>query len=70
MEMMDKVNARLPQEQQFDPSWWYFPKTQRLHREYRRLYPEGRLFQRVRTLMAVSFVCLLTSAWCLGTILP
>jgi hypothetical protein len=42
-EMMDKVNAKLPKEDQFDPLGWYWSTTRRLHREYKRLYPSGRL---------------------------
>jgi len=64
-EMMDKVNAKLPKEEQFE-AWrgWYAGKTLRLHREYKRLYPEGRLLFRVRMLMAIMFACVAICAWC------
>ena len=41
--MVDQVNDRLPKEERFDPLGWYLSKSQRLHREYKRLYPDGRL---------------------------
>src|SRR5260221_4140611 len=42
-EMMDKVNEKLSEREQFTALGWYFSKYQRLHREYERLYPDGRL---------------------------
>jgi hypothetical protein len=65
-EMMDKVNAKLPKEEQFDSLGWYFPKSQRLQREYKRLYPDGRLLLKVRVLTALMFGCLLISVWGFG----
>jgi hypothetical protein len=65
-EMMDKVNDRLPREQQFDPLGWYLPKYQRLQIEYRRLYPNGRLVAKTRVAMALGFASLLVAAWGLG----
>ena len=61
--MADKVNERLPEEQRFELLGWHFEKTQRLNREYRRLYPDGRLIWRIRVLWTISFVCLLISVW-------
>jgi len=46
--MMDKVNDRLPKAEKFDPLFWYLSKSLRLRREYKRLYPDGRLLFRVR----------------------
>jgi len=65
-EMVDAVNEKLPKDEQFEVLGWYFSKTQRLHREYRRLYPDGRLLQRVRLLSALMAVCLLICIWGLG----
>jgi hypothetical protein len=62
-EMMDKVNDRLPKEEQFDPSWWYLSKTQRLRREYKRLYPDGNLLTHYRIAMSVGFAFLLVFVW-------
>ena len=65
-EMMDKVNDKLPREQQFDPSGWYPPKYQRLQSEYRRLYPDGPLLVKARVVMVLLFTCLLVAAWGFG----
>jgi len=65
-EMMDKVNDRLPRDQQFDPLAWYPPKYQRLQSEYRRLYPEGRLAVKARVATALGFASLFVAAWGFG----
>jgi hypothetical protein len=65
-EMMDRVNERLPKEAQFDPLGWYWSKTRRLFREYRRLFPQGRLIFRARFLWGLGCVCMLGCAWGLG----
>ena len=62
-EMMDQVNAMLPESEKFGAFWWYSGKTLRLHREYRRLYPEGRLLFKLYALTALMFACLLIDAW-------
>jgi hypothetical protein len=64
--MMDQVNGRLPKGVQFSPLGWYLPKTLRLHREYRRLFPDGRLLLQVRLLIALMFGSLMGCAWALG----
>jgi hypothetical protein len=65
-EMVDKVNEKLPEGGQFGALGWYLPKTQRLHREYRRFYPDGRLLLRFRVVIAVAIVCFLICAWSIG----
>jgi len=65
-EMIDRVNENLPEEKQFEMLGWYFSKTQRPHREYRRMYPDGRLLLKVRVLTALMFACLLICAWSFG----
>jgi hypothetical protein len=65
-EIVDQVNAKLPKSEQFDSLWWYASKTLRLHSEYKRLYPEGRLLFKFRVLMALMVSCLLVCAWALG----
>ena len=65
-EMMDKVNEKLSRQERFAPAWWYAEKYSRLFREYKRLYPEGRLQTRFHVLTALMFACLLVSAWGLG----
>jgi hypothetical protein len=64
-DIVEKVNERLPKEQQFAPLWWYWPKYQKLRREYKRLYPEGTLLRKVRVLIVVAFACTLIFAWVL-----
>jgi hypothetical protein len=58
-EAADKVNDKLPKDQQFDRCWWYLSKYQRLHREYNRLYPEGRVVLQFQIATAPMFACLL-----------
>jgi hypothetical protein len=65
-EIMDKVNTKLPKEDQFDPLGWYWSKRSRLHREYKRLYPSGRLFLRAKVFLGVGCFRLLIFAWSLG----
>ena len=66
MEMVDKVNDLLPKGEQFAPLGWYYSKNRRLKREYKRLYPDGRLLLKVRVLTALMFACLLICAWGFG----
>jgi hypothetical protein len=65
-EMIEKVNHKLPQEDQLGWAGWYPSKYQRLYREYRRLYPEGRLLFKIRVLATLGIACLLICAWCVG----
>jgi hypothetical protein len=65
-EMVDKVNAKLPKEEQFAALWWGGSKFMRLHREYKRLYPDGSLLLGVRALTVLMIVCLLVCAWEFG----
>jgi hypothetical protein len=64
--MVDQVNRKLPKDLRFAPFGWYYPKTQFLHREYRRLFPDGPLLWQGRTLLAMMLVCLGVSAWAMG----
>ena len=65
--MLDRVNKKLPIEQQFDPLGWYYLKSLRLRREYKRLYPDGRLLSRIRFLTVMIFGCLVILLWVLRT---
>ncbi|MGA9571950.1 MAG: hypothetical protein WBS17_17865 [Candidatus Acidiferrales bacterium] len=65
-EAVDKVNEKLPKDQQFDHAWWYVSKYQRLHHEYKRLYPEGRALFKFRIATALGFACLLICGWGFG----
>jgi hypothetical protein len=64
--MGDQVNGKLPKDAQFSPLGWYLSKTLRLHREYRRLFPDGQLLLQVRLLIALGFGSLMVGAWALG----
>jgi hypothetical protein len=64
--IMEKVNEKLPKEKQIGALGWYFSKNLRLHREYRRLYPDGHLVSMVRLLMALMIACLLICGWGFG----
>jgi hypothetical protein len=66
LEMVGRVNERLPKDQQFAPLWWYWPKIQRLWREYKMLYPDGSLLTRLRILGVLMFACLFTCVWAFG----
>ena len=66
LEIVDSVNDKLPQPEQFEALGWYLSKYQRLHREYKRLYPDGRLRLKVRVVTMLMFAFLLISAWCFG----
>ena len=65
-QMVNQVNERLAKEDHLAELGWYLPKTLRLHREYKRLYPSGRLLRLVRVLGGLMFFCLLIYAWSFG----
>jgi hypothetical protein len=65
-EMMDKVNDKLPKEEQFATLWWYAAKSLRLSREYKRLYPDGNLLLKIRVLRVLMIACLIACAWGFG----
>jgi hypothetical protein len=65
-EMIERVNERLPKDQQFATLWWYCPKIRRLWREYKTLYPDGSLLNRLRILGVLIFACLLICFWAFG----
>jgi hypothetical protein len=60
--IVEAVNAKLPEREQFDSLWWGPSKTSRLRREYRRLYPEGKLLRRQSVLGGAMFVCVFLGA--------
>jgi hypothetical protein len=43
LEAVDKVNHKIPKEQQLNPWGWNLAKYPRLHREYKRLDPDARV---------------------------
>lgn len=66
IEMVEKVNSRLPKDSQFSPLGWYLKKSLNMHREYKRLFPKGTLLVKVRIAIAIAFCFLLCGAWALG----
>ena len=70
MQMVDAVNAKLPTKEQFNWLGWYPSKMDRLHSEYRRLFPAGRLLWRQGVLAVATLLCLLVVIWLLEGIAP
>jgi len=68
IEMMDKVNDKLPEEEQFATLGWHLSKQQRLQREYKTLYPTGPLLLKFRVVLALMFACLLICGWAFGVL--
>lgn len=64
--MMDQVNSKLPKDARFSPIGRYFPKNLRLHREYRRLFPDGHLLLQTRLLLGLMCGFLAVGAWAMG----
>ncbi len=67
-EMVEEVNATLPEDARFDPMWWYAPKTFRLYQAYKRLCPNGRLLRAFYLSVAAGVASLLIAAWAIGLI--
>jgi hypothetical protein len=68
--MVDDVNARLDEKDRYDLLFWHPAKSINLIRDYRRLYPDGRLlhyqFALIGTLIAIAVVVITgveVSAW-------
>jgi hypothetical protein len=66
LEITHKANVKPPKGEQIAPLGWYFHKYKRLNREYKRLYPEGRLVLKIRVLAMLTLLCFLICAWCFG----
>lgn len=66
LEMVARVNERLPAEQRFATLGWYPTKTWRLWTEYRRLFPDGALLRRSLVATAIGGACLAVVWWCLN----
>jgi hypothetical protein len=62
-EMVDRVNEKLPKEEQFKPLGWHLSKQQNLWRCYKSFYPNGALLLQVHVLTAFGVVFLLIAAW-------
>ena len=66
IQMVETVNAMLPKEERFEVLWWYWPKTARLYRMYRSLFPESRLLLRLHWLYGTALTSLVAAAALLG----
>jgi hypothetical protein len=66
VEMISKVNNKLPDAEKFADLFWYPSKRRKLHRKYRTFYPDGRLLIQVHILTAVIFMCFFVTAWSFG----
>jgi hypothetical protein len=66
IEVVDRVNEKLPEAQRFDTlqmgrfKWW------QLRRYYKRLYPDGPLVRKLDRIGVAFLGCLLISAACFG----
>lgn len=65
-QIVDRVNCALPPELRFSPNWWYISKSLRLGKEYRRLFPTGKLLIAERAAAVGMFVCVVLCAWAIG----
>jgi len=64
--IVDAINEKLPADDQFSYLGWYPGKVFRVHREYRRLYPDGGLLRREGILVRLMFLCLAVAAGLFG----
>ncbi|MCU1268180.1 MAG: hypothetical protein JWM21_4498 [Acidobacteria bacterium] len=64
--IIDAVNAKLPSDDQFGYLGWYQAKILRLHREYRRLHPDGRLLKRAGVYAMLMWFCLVVAMGLIG----
>ena len=64
--IVSAVNAKLPAGDQFDTIGWWLPKMLRLHRQYRRLYPDGGLLLRQGALASAMLFCIVLAAGLIG----
>lgn len=57
-EILEKVNAHLPEAERFKSAWWGPSKQERLRREYRRLFPGGNDLKQLHRLTIIAFSAL------------
>jgi hypothetical protein len=65
--MQEQINQRLPQSAQMDYLFWYFGRTLRLFRMYRRIYPNGPLAKRAIACGAAMMLLLLACWYCIAS---
>jgi hypothetical protein len=61
--LVGQVNAQSPQELQSAYAGGDVLKLFHLHREYRRLFPEGNLHFKIRIMLVLMFMCMLAAAY-------
>lgn len=59
----DRVNQRMPAKERLGLLWWDFTKHARLRREYRRLYPDGKLLRNRFMFSIAFFLFMLIAGW-------
>lgn len=64
--MVGEINRKLPDNQQIGYFTWYPSKERRVFKEYKRLYPTGRLSLYFKLWLALSLTSLLGCAWQIG----
>lgn len=64
--MIGEVNRKLPEQNQISYLFGHSDKYSYIHKEYRRLYPKGRLLLYLKILLATGFGLLLVFAWRFG----
>jgi hypothetical protein len=64
--IIDAVNAKLSSNDQFGYLGWYQAKILRLHREYRRLYPDGTLLKRAGIYAVLMWLCVVVAMGLIG----
>lgn len=64
--MIGEVNRKVPDEQRISYLFWHFNKYRTILRQYRQLYPGGRLALYCYMLIGVGICLFLASAWEFG----
>jgi len=64
--MVEDVNLKVPEAQQFEYADWYLGKMGKLKKQYHRSYPEGRLVLLFNICTTVSVVFFLAFIWRAG----
>ena len=66
--IIGEINRKLPENDQISYLWGHYAKYRRIKSEYRRLYPNGRLwlFQVILTYSAFGFLLWLALGWRFG----
>src|SRR5579863_4395898 len=66
--IIGEINRKLPEKDQISYLWGHYAKARRIKYEYRRLYPNGRLwlYQGILTYTAFGLLVLLALGWRFG----